>query len=179
MYGGEWGLEDMRKVTGGGMPNGARATTNGVQVTATALRPGALTFLLTIFAALVAAFAFSGAAAAAVDQGTPAPAISSDKADYAPGELVTLHGSNWAPGEVVTVDVNDDQGTTWRRTVNVTANASGEITDQFNLPDWFVATYAVIATGPLSGTATTSFTDSVMAKASVDVRVGYVNTTGN
>ena len=29
----------------------------------------------------------------------------------------------------------------------------------FNLPDWFVATYSVVATGQISGAATTSFTD--------------------
>ena len=118
------------------------------------------TTLFSIFAALVAAFVFSGPAAlAAVDPGTSTPAISSDQADYAPGSLVTLSGSNWAPGETVHVDVNDDQGKTWERGVYVTADATGAITDQFNLPDWFVATYAVNATGPISGTATATFTD--------------------
>ena len=118
------------------------------------------TTLFSIFAALVAAFVFSGPAAlAAVDPGTSTPAISSDQADYAPGSLVTLSGSNWAPGETVHIDVNDDQGKTWERGVYVTADATGAITDQFNLPDWFVATYAVNATGPISGTATATFTD--------------------
>ena len=42
----------------------------------------------------------------------PAPTIQSDKADYAPGELVTLTGSNWQPGESVHINVNDDQGQT-------------------------------------------------------------------
>ena len=41
----------------------------------------------------------------------------------------------------------------------MTADASGNISDQFNLPDWFVATYTVTATGAQSGVATTSFTD--------------------
>ena len=88
-----------------------------------------------------------------------APTIQSDKADYAPGELVTLTGSGWQPGESVNINVNDDWGQTWTRNVNVTADASGNITDSFNLPDWFVATYKVTATGAQSGTATTSFTD--------------------
>lgn len=39
-----------------------------------------------------------------------APTISSDKDDYAPGELVTLTGTNWVPGETVHIRVNDDQG---------------------------------------------------------------------
>src|SRR3990170_2194508 len=35
------------------------------------------------------------------------PTIQSDKADYAPGETVTLTGANWAPGELVLIFVND------------------------------------------------------------------------
>src|SRR5215213_4737738 len=89
----------------------------------------------------------------------PAPTIQSDKADYKPGELVTLTGSGWQPGESVNVVVNDDVGQTWNRNVNVIADPSGNISDSFNLPDWFVATYAVTATGS-SGTAQTTFTDA-------------------
>ena len=55
--------------------------------------------------------------------------------------------------------MNDDAGETWRRDVDVTADESGAISDQFNLPDWFVAQYSVTATGASSGTATWSFTD--------------------
>src|SRR5688500_8459587 len=87
------------------------------------------------------------------------PSIASDKPDYAPGELATLTGSNWLAGESVNIYVNDDHGSTWSRRVDVTANASGEITDQFNLPSWFVAEYVVIATGTESGMAMTTFTD--------------------
>jgi hypothetical protein len=103
--------------------------------------------------------AVPGAAALAQDTGTsPAPTIQSDKDDYAPGELVTLTGGGWQAGESVHINVNDDVGKTWSYDKDVTADASGNITDQFNLPDWFVATYNVTATGA-SGTATTSFTD--------------------
>ncbi len=99
---------------------------------------------------------------------SPAPTIQSDKADYAPGELVTLTGGNWQPGESVHINVNDDEGQTWSRNVDVTADASGNISDSFNLPDWFVATYSVTATGS-SGTATTSFTDArVVTTATLD-----------
>lgn len=42
----------------------------------------------------------------------------------------------------------------------MTADANGNIRDQFNLPDWFVAVYSVTATGATSGTVTTSFTDA-------------------
>jgi hypothetical protein len=76
-----------------------------------------------------------------------APTIQSDKTDYTPGELVTLTGANWQPGEKVNIVVNDDAGQTWTRNVDVYADQSGNITDQFNLPNWFVATYSVKATG--------------------------------
>jgi hypothetical protein len=87
------------------------------------------------------------------------PTIVSDKADYAPGETVTLTGENWADGEVVHIYVNDTLGSSWSRNVDVTASAAGQIVDAFSLPTWFVSNYNVIATGPISGTATTTFTD--------------------
>src|SRR5687767_5787971 len=94
------------------------------------------------------------------------PSIASDKPDYAPGELVTLTGSNWFAGESVNIYVNDDQGKSWSRRVDVTANGTGEITDQFNLPSHFVAEYVVIATGAHSGMAITTFTDgNIRAKS--------------
>src|SRR6266498_1577470 len=108
---------------------------------------------------LLTALAVASSSKAAVES-PPPPSVSSDKADYAPGELVTLSGANWSPGEAVHIRVNDDAGETWRRDVDVTADESGVISDQFNLPDWFVATYTVTATGATSGTATWSFTDA-------------------
>ena len=71
---------------------------------------------------------------------TSMPSIQSDKDDYPPGATVTLTGSGWQPGEAVHIYVNDDQGQTWSRDADVSADANGNITDQFNLPDWFVAT---------------------------------------
>jgi len=108
---------------------------------------------------LLTALAFASSSKAAVES-PPPPSVWSDKADYAPGELVTLSGANWAPGEAVHIRVNDDVGETWRRDVDVTAAEDGTISDQFNLPEWFVATYSVTATGASSGTATWSFTDA-------------------
>ncbi len=88
------------------------------------------------------------------------PTIASDLADYNPGATVTLTGSNWQPGESVHIFVNDNVGQTWSRNVDVTADTSGQISDQFQLPSFFVATYTVVATGATSGTATTTFTDA-------------------
>src|SRR5215213_8070776 len=127
----------------------------------TRLMRGKVTLLVLVFA--VATFASTAAIAFAQDStgGTsPGPSIQSDKADYSPGELVTLTGSGWQAGESVNIVVNDDVGQTWNRNVNVTADDSGNITDQFNLPDWFVATYSVKASGASGALATTSFLDS-------------------
>ena len=100
---------------------------------------------------------------AAFASGTPS--IESDKGDYAPAELVTLTGSGWQPTESVHINVNDDLGRTWSRNVDVSADESGNIRDEFNLPDWFVATYTATASGA-SGIATTTFTDGNLRIAS-------------
>src|SRR3954451_18267593 len=94
------------------------------------------------------------------DAGDWAPMVWSDKADYAPGEQVTLNGAHWTPGDTVNIVVNDDEDNTWRRAVNVTVGDDGTISDKFNLPSWFVANYSVNATDASSRTATWSFTDS-------------------
>jgi hypothetical protein len=91
--------------------------------------------------------------------GFGSPTIQSDKADYAPGATVILTGDNWLPGEHVHVTVNDDVSQTWVRESDVNADAAGSIRDEFQLPDSFIARYAVTATGDASGTATTTFTD--------------------
>jgi hypothetical protein len=104
------------------------------------------------------------------------PTITSDKDDYAPGELVTLTGSNWQAGESVHINVDDDQTKKWSRDVDVTANANGEISDQFNLPDVFVATYKVTATGAESGTATAGFTDGTIRFLTTNASTNFATT---
>jgi large repetitive protein len=94
------------------------------------------------------------------------PSISSDKADYSPGETVVLSGSGWLPGEHVHITVNDDVGQTWVRESDVNADAGGSLTDEFQLPDSFIARYAVTAVGDASGTASTTFTDGNLKVAS-------------
>jgi CSLREA domain-containing protein len=92
----------------------------------------------------------------------PAPVIQSDKEDYPPADTVILTGSGWQPGETVNINVNDDEGQTWNRNVDVTADENGGVRDEFVLPDWFVATYSVTATGSSGITATSTFTDAVL-----------------
>jgi hypothetical protein len=120
----------------------------------------AAAFALFAFA-LLTALTLASAARSEIEA-PPPPQVWSDKADYAPGELVTLSGANWAPGEPVHIRVNDDAGQTWSRDVDVVADENGSFSDQFNLPDWFVAVYNVTATGASSGTATWSFTDGTI-----------------
>ena len=85
--------------------------------------------------------------------------IVSDAADYPPGATVTLTGWNWFAGEDVHIFVNDDSGASWTHSADVVAGALGHVSYSFTLPNWFVATYSVVATGAQSGTATTTFTD--------------------
>src|SRR5436190_6379810 len=115
-----------------------------------------------LLAALIILAALIGSASAHADVPAPgdfSPAIWSDKADYSPGEHVVLSGANWQPGETVHVTVNDDAGSTWNRSVDVTADGAGNITDEFDLPNWFVAYYSVRAEGSSGSVATGSFTD--------------------
>ena len=115
--------------------------------------------LVCVLAMLLLASLASAGGAMAMPAYEPAPSVSSDKADYAPGELVTLSGASWGAGEVVHIRVNDDAGSSWSRDVDVTADDAGVIADSFNLPGWFVAEYSVTATGASGSVATTSFTD--------------------
>jgi large repetitive protein len=106
------------------------------------------------------AMAFAETVAPDGTTSTSLPTIQSDQADYPPGATVTLTGSNWQAGESVHINVNDTYGASWSRNVAVTADASGNISDSFNLPDYFVSDYDVTATGAQSGTVRTTFTDS-------------------
>jgi hypothetical protein len=115
--------------------------------------------LAALFLCLLAVGA-SGAVASTFAGGDAAPTIVSDQADYHPGQTVTLTGTSWIPGDVVHIVVNDNEGATWSHEADATVDADGTISDQFTLPSWFVASYSVVATGALSGTATTSFTDA-------------------
>src|ERR671932_1295906 len=116
-------------------------------------------FTFIVLVAALAAGVFAGSAWSLTLGLSNAPSISSDKADYNPGETVTLTGYSWAPGESVHIFVNDDIGQTWSRNVDVTAGDDGVVQDQFQLPTTFVSDYSVTATGAISGTAKTTFTD--------------------
>ena len=106
--------------------------------------------------------------------------VTTDQSDYPPGAIVTIIGAGWASGEVVHITVNDDVGQTWSHTSNPdpVAALNGTFTYQFQLPNWFVANYGVLATGPLSGSASTTFTDLSVGtydQCSNDLGAGYTS----
>src|SRR5829696_6963171 len=86
--------------------------------------------------------------------GNTSPAIQGEGADIADPSANTL------PAQTIrSEETSDAQGKTWSRNVEATADASGQIQVQFQLPDWLAAPYKVTAMGDQSGVATTSFTD--------------------
>ncbi|NQU51163.1 MAG: hypothetical protein HQ522_01355 [Bacteroidetes bacterium] len=94
-----------------------------------------------------------------------AQTVTTDKPDYAPGEIVTISGSGWLAGETVNMVLNHmifDHPTEYITTV---ADASGNISDNSYIIDvWDVGElYKLTATGETSGTATTTFTDATDA----------------
>ncbi len=126
----------------------------------------ALTFALFATLAVIITITSTHGIARAVASST-GPTIASDQADYAPGATVTLTGAGWASGEAVHIFVNDSVGNTWSldsgqngTAPDPVADANGGFTYSFSLPNSFIANYTATATGPVSGTATTTFTDA-------------------
>jgi len=105
------------------------------------------------------------------------PTIASDQADYPPGGHVFLTGTNWQADEPVHLFVNDNVGNSWSWTWDTIADGSGSLTQDFYLPNWFVATYSVTASGTLSGIASSSFTDGNVSAAAIDIRETTCTTT--
>src|SRR5512142_1559135 len=98
-----------------------------------------------------------GSPMSALAQGT-APSVTSNKADYSPGELVTITGTYWVADTQVHLVVNDAIGQSWTHDVILNV-VGGGFTDSFNLPATFISDYTVAATGVQSGqTATATFT---------------------
>ena len=110
--------------------------------------------------AMIGAIVIQAPIAATADPSATGATITSDQPDYPPGATVTLTGAGWLANESVRIVVNDTIGQTWKRDVTVAADAGGAFTDVFSLPNYFVSDYDVTATGPGSGSATTTFTDA-------------------
>ncbi|MFY3740462.1 MAG: hypothetical protein HMLIMOIP_000900, partial [Candidatus Nitrosomirales archaeon] len=82
--------------------------------------------------------------------------ITTDKADYAPGETVIISGSGFLPNSSITLTIThpDLNIVTW----SATSDANGSFTTTYTL-DAFAETYTVTATDG-TYTASTTFTDS-------------------
>jgi hypothetical protein len=95
-----------------------------------------------------------------------AATLTTDKADYVPGEYVTFTGAGWQPGETVTIDVWEvslDPDFQITPILSATADPDGNITNsEFQvIQSYLNQGFAAYAMGQLSGfTATATFTDS-------------------
>ncbi|HSK62620.1 MAG TPA: kelch repeat-containing protein [Pyrinomonadaceae bacterium] len=58
-------------------------------------------------------------------------AITTDKMDYAPGEIATISGRGFGPGEVVRVKIHEDPHTPQERGFDVTADGDGNFSGEY------------------------------------------------
>ncbi|MEQ1762737.1 MAG: MBG domain-containing protein [Pyrinomonadaceae bacterium] len=113
--------------------------------------------------ALVIGGTSAGGASNAVTAFASSPAtITTDKLDYAPGETVTFTGTNFAPNETVRVVIHEDPHTHLERNFEATADASGNITGNYQVEEHDLnVKFIVNARGLTSNlTAQTAFTDA-------------------
>jgi len=93
--------------------------------------------------------------------------VATDKADYAPGEVVTITGSGWQPGETVTLQLVESPLIDTHGPYTTVADASGNISDSSfvtDIHDLNIRFY-LTAVGSVSQ-AQTKFTDSKPNKIS-------------
>lgn len=84
-------------------------------------------------------------------QASPAPMITTNPTSGSPGSSFLVNGTGFVPNDVVTLSFNGVTGTT-------TATFGGTISGSFNVsPATPYGPYSVTASGPLSGTAVTTF----------------------
>jgi hypothetical protein len=99
-----------------------------------------------------------------------AATISTDKLDYAPGEVVIITGSGWMPGETVSMILHEESEFSEPDVMLLSdADADGNIINAVWAPDIndIGLTFTLTATGQTSGlTAETTFTDDVQINSS-------------
>jgi len=99
-----------------------------------------------------------------------AATISTDKPDYAPGEVVIITGSGWMPGETVSMILHEESEFSEPDvTLLSDADTDGNIINAVWAPDIndIGLTFTLTATGQTSGlTAETTFTDDVQINSS-------------
>ena len=90
--------------------------------------------------------------------------VMTDKADYAPGTIVTITGSGWQPGETVTLTFVESPLLDTHPDLTAIADANGNIFNNQFSPDSHDVdiTFTLTATGGTSGLqAQTTFTDAI------------------
>jgi hypothetical protein len=108
-------------------------------------------------AALLLALALQGIAVA------QSATVTTDKADYAPGTIVTITGSGWQPGETVTLSFVESPLIDTHPDLTAVADDNGNIfNNQFSPDEHDInITFTLTATGGTSGLqAQTTFTDA-------------------
>ncbi|MFB3915355.1 MAG: chitobiase/beta-hexosaminidase C-terminal domain-containing protein [Terriglobales bacterium] len=96
--------------------------------------------------------------------------IKTDKADYQPGEVVTITGSGWQPGESVTLHLEESPFVDAPPDMNAVADASGNIANTSFVPDELDqgVRFYLTATGNMSGAqAQNTFRDATSATVTV------------
>jgi hypothetical protein len=89
--------------------------------------------------------------------------VKTDKADYAPGEIVTITGSGWQPGETVTLSFLESPLVDTHPNLTAVADANGNISNNQFSPDFhdIGILFYLTAVGSVSGIqAQTTFTDA-------------------
>ncbi len=93
-------------------------------------------------------------------------AVTTDKADYVPGEIVTITGDGYTAGETIDIEVTAPYGT---ETGQATADENGAFTWSFTLPadESADGAYTYTATGQTSGVSQSgTFTDNATGQPS-------------
>src|SRR5216110_66377 len=102
--------------------------------------------------------------------GNGAATVKTDRADYAPGQVVTITGSGWHVGEVVSLVLHEDPPIDTHPTLTATADASGHVFNNTFAPDAHDVDvrFYLTATGQASGSvAQATFTDDNFAVSSI------------
>src|SRR5947199_374457 len=88
--------------------------------------------------------------------GNGAATVKTDRADYAPGQVVTITGSGWHVGEVVSLVLHEDPPIDTHPTLTATADASGHVFNNTFAPDAHDVDvrFYLTATGQASGSVT-------------------------
>jgi hypothetical protein len=124
--------------------------------------------------ALLVALALAGTAMA------QSATVMTDRADYAPGEIVTITGSGWQPGETVTLSFVESPLLDTHPDLTAVADGNGNIfNNQFSPDEHDVnISFTLTATAGTSGLqAQTTFTDAItLDSVTVGSQVGTVTT---